>query len=186
VAPLAPGVVLDEFQQHDLNRGLPGAASATFDVILLLDVIEHLAEPEKFANRLRAACSASPTTRIIVSTGNVGFVVTRMMLLFGQFNYGKRGILDLTHTRLFTFGSLRRLFEQHGFRVLETRGIPGPFPLALGPVLGRWLLGLNRLLIRLSKRLFSYQMVMVLQPLPSLDVLLTQAEEHAEAKSAAG
>ena len=39
------------------------------------------------------------------------------MLLFGQFNYGKRGILDLTHTRLFTFESFRRLFEQGGFRV---------------------------------------------------------------------
>ena len=33
------------------------------------------------------------------------------MLLFGQFNYGKRGILDLTHTRLFTFESFRRLFD---------------------------------------------------------------------------
>ena len=54
------------------------------------------------------------------------------MLLFGQFNYGKRGVLDLTHTRLFTFGSFRRLFEQAGFKVVEERGVPGPFPLAMG------------------------------------------------------
>ena len=54
------------------------------------------------------------------------------MLLIGQFNYGKRGILDLTHTRLFTFESFRRLFEQGGFRVRGDRGIPGPFPLAFG------------------------------------------------------
>ena len=42
------------------------------------------------------------------------------MLLLGQFNYGKRGILDLTHTRLFTFASFRRLFEQGGFRVVDS------------------------------------------------------------------
>jgi hypothetical protein len=68
----------------------------------------------------------------VVSTGNVAFVVTRLMLPAGQFNYGKRGILDLTHTRLFTFASMRRLFEQQGFLVLETRGVPAPFPMALG------------------------------------------------------
>ena len=53
----------------------------------------------------------------MLSTGNIGFFVTRLMLLFGQFNYGKRGILDMTHTRLFTFTSLRRLLEQSGFRI---------------------------------------------------------------------
>ena len=54
------------------------------------------------------------------------------MLLLGQFNYGKHGILDMTHTRLFTFYSLRELLEQRGFQVLEIRGIPAPFPVALG------------------------------------------------------
>ena len=185
LAPLAPGVVLDEFYQHDLNTGLPKTISNRFDVILLLDVIEHLTHPEQFASRLRATYGAWPETRIIVSTGNIAFIITRLMLVFGQFNYGKRGILDLTHTRLFTFSSLRRLFDQHGFRTLESCGIAAPFPLAFAPRVGRWLLALNRLLIRVSKRLFSYQMVMVLQASPTLDVLLQRAEEQATAKSAA-
>jgi 2-polyprenyl-3-methyl-5-hydroxy-6-metoxy-1,4-benzoquinol methylase len=185
VAPLAPGVVLDEFEQHDLNLGPPAMIARGFDVILLLDVIEHLAQPEVFARRLRELSGVRPETRIIASTGNIGFIIPRLMLFAGQFNYGKRGILDLTHTRLFTFSSLRRLFEQHGFRVLETRGVPGPFPLATSPRLGRWLVALNQLLIRCSKRLFSYQMVMVLQPSPSLDVLLKRAEQQAITKAAA-
>ena len=49
----------------------------------------------------------------------------------------KRGILDLTHTRLFTFSTLRRLLEGAGFQVLELRGVPAPFPLALGRLRGR-------------------------------------------------
>jgi hypothetical protein len=104
--------------------------------------------------------------------------------LLGQFNYGKRGNLDMTHTRLFTFGSLRALFEQGGFRVLETRGIPAPFPLALGNnSLARLLLRLNRILIHLLKRLFSYQIIMVAKPYPSLEWLLQGAEEQSAVRA---
>ena len=61
-----------------------------------------------------------------------------MMLLFGQFNYGKAGILDRTHTRLFTFRSLQQLLDDAGFKIKEIRGVPGPFPKVLGDgVLGR-------------------------------------------------
>ena len=109
------------------------STSADYDYVLLLDVIEHLASPEAFVERLRDGADAfavRPT--LLVSTANIGFFVNRLMLLIGQFNYGKRGILDLTHTRLFTFASFRRLFEQGGFRVREIRGIPGPFALVFG------------------------------------------------------
>ncbi len=126
------GVTLDGFRQHDLNRGLPDVPFKDFDNVLMLDVIEHLTEPESFMAALRRALGTNPDARVIVSTGNVGFFVTRLMLLIGQFNYGKRGILDMTHTRLFTFASLRRLFEQNGFRIVEMKGVPGPFPLAMG------------------------------------------------------
>jgi hypothetical protein len=101
------------------------------------------------------------------------------MLLAGQFNYGKRGVLDLTHYRLFTFSSFRRLFEQAGFRVREMRGIPGPFALAFGDSrMSRALLAVNTALIKLSRGLFSYQMFFVVEPLPSLEYLLRSAQEH--------
>jgi hypothetical protein len=101
------------------------------------------------------------------------------MLLLGQFNYGKRGVLDLTHTRLFTFASFRRLFEQAGYRVLEARGVPGPFPLALGDNwLSRALVTVNSWLIRIASGLFSYQIFLVVQPLPSLEYLLSEALDH--------
>ena len=122
---------LDAFVLHDLNDGLPPLNLGDYDYVLLLDVIEHLSSPEHFVERLREALKLAPATKLLVSTANIGFFINRLMLLIGQFNYGKRGILDLTHARLFTFESFRRLFEQGGFRVVETRGIPGPFPLAL-------------------------------------------------------
>jgi hypothetical protein len=44
------------------------------------------------------------------------------MLLLGEFNYVKKGILDVTHTHLFTFRSMRELLKQSGYQILETRG----------------------------------------------------------------
>ena len=100
-----------------------------YDYVLLLDVIEHLASPEAFVERLRRRAEArAEAPRLLVSTANIGFLINRLMLLFGQFNYGKRGILDLTHTRLFTFESFRRLFEQGGFRVAANARHPGAVP----------------------------------------------------------
>jgi Methyltransferase domain len=155
-----------------------------FDYVLMMDVVEHLSSPEQFVHRLREALKFSQA-KVIVSTGNIGFIITRLMLLLGQFNYGKRGILDITHTRLFTFSSLHRLFEQCGFRVLETRGVPAPFPLALGNTrLSRLLLRLNHLAIRISKGLFSYQIFIVAQPYPSLESLLQDAQEQSSLRAA--
>jgi 2-polyprenyl-3-methyl-5-hydroxy-6-metoxy-1,4-benzoquinol methylase len=183
--PIAPGVELDGFILHDLNDGLPRLDVRDYDYVLLLDIIEHLTSPEAFVEQLRAALALSPSTKLVASTANIGFIINRLMLLAGQFNYGKRGILDLTHSRLFTFGSFRRLFEQGGFRVLSTRGIPGPFPLVLGDgALGRAVFTINDWLIRLSPGLFSYQMFFIVESLPSLEYLLREAHDHSAVRIA--
>jgi 2-polyprenyl-3-methyl-5-hydroxy-6-metoxy-1,4-benzoquinol methylase len=177
---------VDAFQIHDLNQRPFPLNLQAFDYAVMLDVIEHLHSPENFADDFLAAASRNPNLKLIVSTGNVAFIVVRLMLLLGQFNYGKRGILDLTHTRLFTFATFRRLFEQSGFDVLEMRGVPAPFPLALGDrVIGRWLMGLNKALISISRSLFAYQIFAVVQPKPTLESLLDHAQRESGFRSAA-
>jgi hypothetical protein len=174
---------MDAFYLHDLNDGPPQIDLTPFDFVLMLDVVEHLVQPELFLEQMRAAMAANPDAELILSTGNVGFFITRIMLLLGQFNYGKRGILDLTHTRLFTFGSLRRAVEQAGFSVTETRGVPGPFPLALGEnSVSRFLIGVNGVLVRVWRGLFSYQIMIRARAQPVLQTLLSRAEEHSEAR----
>jgi 2-polyprenyl-3-methyl-5-hydroxy-6-metoxy-1,4-benzoquinol methylase len=177
--PLAPDVELDVFIRHNLDDGVPPLDFRNYDYVLILDVIEHLTSPEAFVDGLRAALALSPSTILLVSTANIGFFVNRLMLLIGQFNYGKRGILDLTHTRLFTIASFRRLFEQAGFRVRETRGIPGPFALVFGGgLLGRLVMAVNAMLMRIARGLFSYQMFFVVEPLPALEYLLQRAQDQ--------
>jgi 2-polyprenyl-3-methyl-5-hydroxy-6-metoxy-1,4-benzoquinol methylase len=140
--------------------------------ILILDMIEHLRNPELFLQRLRRQFTHEKKT-VIITTPNVAFLPERLMLLVGQFNYSKTGILDLTHTRLFTFRSLRRLLRDHGFRIKAIRGVPAPFPKALGDgQLGRAALAVNQALIKLSKTLFAYQIYVEAETTPDADFVL--------------
>jgi hypothetical protein len=114
---------------------------------------------------------------IVLTTANIGFFITRFALFFGQFNYGKKGILDRTHTRLFTFRSLRELFEQTGYTIHEVRGIPAPFQKALGKGVLSWCaMMISRFLIwtRIFRGLFSYQIYVRAQARPTVPTLLQQ------------
>lgn len=169
----------DRFIQYNLDEGLP-KIDEDIDVIVMLDVIEHLRSPEDFAEALAQFCRERNVLRVHVSTGNIGFAITRFSLFAGQFNYGPRGILDMTHTRLFTSRTLRRLFRQAGFRVSGLEGVPAPFPLALGDgSKARGLLRLNQLAIRVAPRLFSFQFFVDLQAPADLDKMLRQSHLHA-------
>lgn len=158
------------------------------DRVLCLDVIEHLKSPEQFLGTLRQDLNAMPEIPdVVISTPNVAFAMIRAGLLFGSFNYGKKGILDLTHTRLFTFRSFRTLLRNTGFRVLKIKGIPPPVKLVFGDNwLGSLLSAVASLLTKLWPQLFAYQIAAVTRPLPNTDRLLRLSREHAdriEAKS---
>jgi 2-polyprenyl-3-methyl-5-hydroxy-6-metoxy-1,4-benzoquinol methylase len=96
----------------------------SFDSCVALDVIEHLNSPEKFLSE--TSLLLRPKSKLYISTANICYLPMRLSLLLGQFNYGKRGILDLTHKRLFSVSSFRRLLRQYGFRIEKVIGFPPP------------------------------------------------------------
>jgi glycosyltransferase involved in cell wall biosynthesis len=149
-------------------------AQMNYDQILLMDLIEHLHDPEGFMDELRKKIGRC-RSEVIITASNVAFFITRAMLALGQFNYSRKGILGFGHRRLFTFNSLRALVEQAGYEVCEVCGVPAPFPLAMGD--NRWSRGLlmvNRALLKVSRRLFAYQICMRLKPRPNIDHLLKE------------
>jgi glycosyltransferase involved in cell wall biosynthesis len=178
-APSAETAGID-FIRWNLDRPEFPVNVSGFDQIMMLDIIEHLKEPEKFMDELRFA-AVCKRPEVVITTANIGFFVTRLMLFFGQFNYGRKGILDATHTRLFTFRSLKALLEQSGYNLLEVRGIPAPFPKAIGHnALSRFFLRINQALIRLSKGLFSYQIFVRAVAKPTVQNLLGETIESSD------
>ena len=162
--------------RQDLDAAL-GFDVGPYKFILLLDVIEHLRSPEDFLERLRSQFTHEPKT-LVLTTANVAFIIQRLMLLAGQFNYGKKGILDRTHTRLLSFRSARHLLRDGGFRIKSMRGVPAPFPLVLGDGrLGRLAVGANLALIKISKTLFSYQIYVEAETTPDVSFVLRDTQE---------
>lgn len=151
-----------------------------YGAILLMDLLETLDQPEKLLDELRDRIRLTDPD-IYITVANIGFFITRFQLLFGGFNYGKRGILDLNHKRLFTKKSIKRLCEQSGMKVIGMEGVPAPYPEAFG--LNPWskaLVRVNAFLIRLSKGLFAYEYLVQVKAKPVVKHLIRHSIKASE------
>ena len=143
-----------------------------YDHLLLVDVLSRVHRPEEFMDTLRAQFDDRPR-RLVLSVANVAFVVQRSMLAAGQFNYARAGTLDREHVRLFTLRAVKHLLRDAGFRITRVRGVPAPFPRALGDNrLSRALIRANQVLIRVSKTLFAYEFVIEADGTPDMSFRL--------------
>ncbi len=86
---------------------------AQFDLVLCLDVLEHMLDPWAFVSRVEALLK--PGGLLICSVPNVRHYSVVMSLLFGgRWQYSEEGILDQTHLRFFTRSSLSELAGRGG------------------------------------------------------------------------
>ena len=163
------------YLEADLDRAFSEEAATALggkaDVVMALDVIEHLHRPERSLQEVRRAMK--PGSILLASTANVGYLLVRAMLTLGYFNYGKKGILDLTHTRLFTIRSFCRTLEGEGFEILDVRGFGPPIADMVGSSRPLRLLDATAsLLARIWPSLFGYQFLVEARRLDDVDDLL--------------
>lgn len=156
------------------------------DAVLLLDVVEHLVEPERFLVELRNRSRAPDPPLVVLSTPNVAFAAVRLNLLLGRFRYAERGILDVSHVRLFTRSSLLAMLADCGYRLERVVPVPVPFEMVVGGRLGRLLGAVAAVLARVLPGLFAFQLLACCRPLPSVGQLLAAARPPAAAESVAG
>jgi len=180
--PLRPAAC-DNYWSCDLDRGLPPVSPFDYDVVLCLDVLEHLSEPETFLLRLRESRKGREDTLFVFSTANVAFLSIRLGLLVGRFEYGDRGILDITHRRLMTRTSFKRLIRETGFVIERSHGTPAPFQLVLGDNrVGRSMTRLWSVLATLLPGPFSFQTVIVARARRSIPDIVVAADEESSSR----
>ncbi|TFG59304.1 MAG: glycosyltransferase [Deltaproteobacteria bacterium] len=138
-----------------------------YDCCIALDVVEHMNDPDDFLREVFRILKTGG--KLFVSTANICYLPVRLSLLLGQFNYGKRGILDRTHKRLFSVRGLRKSLVQNGFKIEAIRGFGPPLT---DLVSGRWLVRCiergHAFLSRLYPKMFAYNFLYVVRRLDGL------------------
>lgn len=129
----------------------------SFDVVLCGDLVEHLRDPEAFLARVRPLLR--PDGRLVLTTPNVANWSMRIGLLVGRWRYTERGILDRTHTHLFTRKTLVETLERAGYRV-DVLDFTVPLPVLRNAATER----VAHAVGRIRPSLFAYQFVVAATP----------------------
>ena len=99
----------------DDPHSLDALEGEKFDVITLVDVLEHLQHPQALLQRLKPLLLDEGC--LLLSVPNVAHASVRLELLKGDFRYESSGILDDTHLKFFTATTLQTILVEAGYAV---------------------------------------------------------------------
>lgn len=97
--------------EHEVPKKLEGR----YDYVYFGDVIEHLVDPVKALGNAKKLLREGGS--VIFSVPNMAHMSVRLMLLNGDFTYGKTGLLDNTHLHFYTRRSIEEVFANAGYRL---------------------------------------------------------------------
>lgn len=157
--------VFDDVEISDIASARMAFNTDQFDLILALDVLEHLTHPDHALRALRDRLK--PTGVIILSLPNVAHYTVSMPLLFrGRWDYTDEGLLDRTHLRFFTRKTALCMVEDSGLviaRLSHNHLYPSIFH-SLGLRGQKWRWYSQKIIRRIMvwpSHLFNYQFLIV-------------------------
>lgn len=147
--------------QIGLIDDVPDEFLQGYSAIICADILEHTPSPGNIL--LRLIKLQNTRALFLISVPNVANIYIRLKLLFGQFDYADRGILDRTHLSFFTRKSFLALLKSVDLEILEVRVTPIPFdlvnPFFKRSLPGKALFGLLKFVTPLFPTLMGYQFV---------------------------
>ena len=106
-----------------LEDWLKQRPQAPVDLVVLSDVLEHIADPIAFLRALATAPSLQ-NAQWIISVPNYGVWYNRLRTLLGVQAYSWSGIWDRTHLRFFTRSSIKTLLSYCDFELIDDMCTP--------------------------------------------------------------
>jgi len=165
--PNTHNIAFDLNQDFTLTLG-----KKKYNRVLALDIIEHLSDPETSIERIHTIMKDGGI--LCASTANIAYILMRLTHFVGWFNYGKRGILDKTHHRLFTVYSFKHLLKTNGFRIRKVIGFGPPLADQISNTgLIAFIDTLSGKLARLVPSLFAFNFLIIAEKETAFDDIYT-------------
>src|SRR5262249_25237151 len=132
-----------------------GDLEQKFDVIVMGDVLEHLATPQAVLRNVLPLLDSGGY--IVVGLPNVVHWTQGLKIVFGRFRYQYTGLLEFPHLRFFDLRTARSLLIQCGFEIVK-------FQPLIGGRLSTKMRPLWQALANCLPNLFAYQFLFKARP----------------------
>jgi SAM-dependent methyltransferase len=106
----------------DNRLPIPPTLLGTFDLVAMLDSLEHTNNPALALRQVRSLLK--PNGFLLLSVPHVGYSPVVQDLVRGRFEYEAVGPLCVTHRRFFSATGLRRLLNEEHFLILKWENSP--------------------------------------------------------------
>jgi 2-polyprenyl-3-methyl-5-hydroxy-6-metoxy-1,4-benzoquinol methylase len=107
---VSPEIITGDIERMDLNF-----ADQSFDAVILSEVLEHLAWPDKVLQKIGP--KLKPGALVLASSPNIAHWKIARDLIRGRFDPSDIGVMDRTHLRWFTPTTYAAMFTAAGYRV---------------------------------------------------------------------
>lgn len=139
------------------------------DVILFMDVLEHLKDPLRVLESFKSTLKGNGC--VIITGPNVAYWNIRKELLFGRWRYADGGIMDISHLHFYTSDTWKHLIQMAGYQIIRFEPIEGMLPLEhiflKLSLIKIMILKLRGLMLKLMPDLFSISFFMKAVPIKS-------------------
>lgn len=106
---------------HDAyESSLPDNFCKIYDVILSIEVIEHMYSPFKYLSNLNLWLKKGGI--LIISTPYHGYLKNLATALLNRFDFHSGSLNNMGHIKFFSKATISELLEKSGFRVVEFFG----------------------------------------------------------------
>ena len=118
--------ILNEVVNINVEADVDLFPGKVFDLILILDTLEHLVNPWNFLKKIKSKLSDNGS--IVISIPNIRhYSIIINLFIKGEWEYEESGILDNTHLRFFTKKSLFKIFEKSDLKIIQVKKYPIDF-----------------------------------------------------------
>ena len=109
------------FQQFSVYDNFAKAFGTTWDVIVSMEVIEHLYDPHTFLRRVRE--SLAPDGLFVLTTPYHGYLKNLLIASSGRYDKHHNPLNTGGHIKFWSRNTLTAAFEAAGFRIAKFEGV---------------------------------------------------------------